>query len=339
MSLARATGSPCTRGMAKSERATQELTLASVEPVPSSTSRRPVQRPDALLLVHGIRPGVRCRGRQRRAVRRSEDRQDRWLSRRDRSPPRVALSGWRAASLRRHSAQPRRNGDERLAGTRGSRTVRRPACGTRQATHGGHDPPRRPVVALVGRPNVGKSTFIARLTGRYEEAANTRAQPSEASAACPAGRSRGRPGRPAGRPLPDGSERRPAAILAAAPRCPARRDPVDRRCRRAGPAPAARPGLPRPGLADRGGGEPRRRGRRAWHRARSRPPVAAPRSAGPSDVGPARDGRPRRIGRRDPSGGATSGHRRRRHRPDADPAVSVRCRAIRRRSGRTVAGR
>ena len=31
---------------------------------------------------------------------------------------------------------------------------------------------RLPVVALVGRPNVGKSTFIARLTGRYEEAAN-----------------------------------------------------------------------------------------------------------------------------------------------------------------------
>jgi ferrous iron transport protein B len=31
---------------------------------------------------------------------------------------------------------------------------------------------RLPVVALVGRPNVGKSTFIARVTGRYEEAAN-----------------------------------------------------------------------------------------------------------------------------------------------------------------------
>ena len=31
---------------------------------------------------------------------------------------------------------------------------------------------RLPVVALVGRPNVGKSTFVARLTGRYEEAAN-----------------------------------------------------------------------------------------------------------------------------------------------------------------------
>ncbi|HEX5149737.1 MAG TPA: ferrous iron transporter B, partial [Candidatus Limnocylindrales bacterium] len=31
---------------------------------------------------------------------------------------------------------------------------------------------RLPVVALVGRPNVGKSTFIASLTGRYEEAAN-----------------------------------------------------------------------------------------------------------------------------------------------------------------------
>ena len=31
---------------------------------------------------------------------------------------------------------------------------------------------RLPVVALVGRPNVGKSTFVARLTGRYEDAAN-----------------------------------------------------------------------------------------------------------------------------------------------------------------------
>jgi ferrous iron transport protein B len=31
---------------------------------------------------------------------------------------------------------------------------------------------RLPVVALVGRPNVGKSTFVARLTGRYEEVAN-----------------------------------------------------------------------------------------------------------------------------------------------------------------------
>jgi ferrous iron transport protein B len=31
---------------------------------------------------------------------------------------------------------------------------------------------RLPVVALVGRPNVGKSTFVARLTGRYEEASN-----------------------------------------------------------------------------------------------------------------------------------------------------------------------
>ena len=34
------------------------------------------------------------------------------------------------------------------------------------------DSDRLPVVALVGRPNVGKSTFIARVTGRYEEAAN-----------------------------------------------------------------------------------------------------------------------------------------------------------------------
>jgi ferrous iron transport protein B len=31
---------------------------------------------------------------------------------------------------------------------------------------------RLPVVALVGRPNVGKSTFVARVTGRYEEVAN-----------------------------------------------------------------------------------------------------------------------------------------------------------------------
>jgi ferrous iron transport protein B len=33
-------------------------------------------------------------------------------------------------------------------------------------------PDRLPVVALVGRPNVGKSTFVARVTGRYEDAAN-----------------------------------------------------------------------------------------------------------------------------------------------------------------------
>ncbi len=36
----------------------------------------------------------------------------------------------------------------------------------------GHDPAGLPVVALVGRPNVGKSTFLARASGRFVETTN-----------------------------------------------------------------------------------------------------------------------------------------------------------------------
>lgn len=59
MSLARRCPSPCTRGMAKSESAAQEWTLASI-PVGEVVDVREVPAEDGdALLVHGIRPGAR----------------------------------------------------------------------------------------------------------------------------------------------------------------------------------------------------------------------------------------------------------------------------------------
>src|SRR5512147_1636017 len=141
-------------------------------------SRRPGRR--------GRRPGRRSRGparprhpprcaardRRGRTVRRSPDRQDRRLSRRGRSPPGPIGRG-RAGG---------RADDDQAAGPRMTvwPAITRARAATARMVSATSDrrviatavTRRLPVVALVGRPNVGKSTFVARLTGRYEEAAN-----------------------------------------------------------------------------------------------------------------------------------------------------------------------
>ena len=249
MSLARAPGSSCTRGMAKSESRDSGIDArVASNAAPSSTSSTSCAEDPTALLVHGIRPGVRL------AV--------------DSDAPfggprivriggcRVAIDRRLAQSVRvaprrrgRRPVQPSRTADERLAGPRRASADRRDRVGERAAPTETRSAPAagfRSSRSSVG-PNVGKSTFIARLTGRYEEAANVPGTTvGDRPPTGPARRSRRRPRRPAGRPLAHRSERRSAAVLADAPGCPARRDPVDRRRRRARPAPAARPGLPRP---------------------------------------------------------------------------------------------